>query len=72
MASVPERLITLGVVWRWKRAKGLDYAEEFRTYQYQRLQAANRNSGVRVLELATSFGSSHMRDRRRNAYSVAV
>jgi hypothetical protein len=28
-AAFPERLVRLGTIWRWKRAKGLSYAEEF-------------------------------------------
>ena len=26
-------LITLGVIWRWKKSKGLEYAEDFDTYE---------------------------------------
>lgn len=29
-----EELMTLGVVWRFKKAKGLDYSEEFRSYEH--------------------------------------
>lgn len=28
-----EYILTLGLIWRWKAAKGLDYADDFRTYQ---------------------------------------
>lgn len=31
----PENLFRLGMRWRFKMAKGLDYAEDFRTYQQQ-------------------------------------
>lgn len=34
-AKLSEPLMTLGVVWRWKKMMGLDYAENFRTYQMQ-------------------------------------
>lgn len=30
---VPERLLELGVIWRFKKAKGLDYAEDMRDYE---------------------------------------
>lgn len=30
---ITERLVRLGTIWMWKRAKGLDYAEEFRSYE---------------------------------------
>lgn len=34
-AILPERIIELGTVWRWKRAKGLDFALERETYKDQ-------------------------------------
>lgn len=30
---LPERLLTLGLIWRWKAQKGLEYAEDLATYQ---------------------------------------
>lgn len=44
-AILDEELHTLGIVWRWKKAKGFDYAEEFTTYQYQVAQALMRDGG---------------------------
>lgn len=32
-AIIDEELIRLGVVWRFKQAKGLEYAEDFRSYE---------------------------------------
>ena len=40
-----ERLISLGVRWRWKAANGLDYAEDYRTYQTERNQKMARDGG---------------------------
>jgi hypothetical protein len=40
-----EKLITLGVRWRWKAANGLDYAEDYRTYQTERNQKMARDGG---------------------------
>src|SRR3990167_760260 len=40
-----EDLITLGVIWRFRKAKGLDYAEEFRTYQMEVGKAIARDGG---------------------------
>ncbi len=28
-----EKLVTRGVIWRWKKVKGLDYAEDFAAYE---------------------------------------
>lgn len=49
----PERILSLGVIWRWKRTKGLDYAEEFRTYQIERDKIAGHDSGNRVIHMST-------------------
>lgn len=67
LSTLPERLITLGVVWRWKRAKGLDYAEEYRTYQMERLKATRSDGGLRMLTLSSSFSGG---PSRKNAYRV--
>ena len=67
LSTLPERLITLGVVWRWKRAKGLDYAEEYRTYQMERLKATRSDGGLRMLTLSSSFSDG---PSRKNAYRV--
>lgn len=40
-----EELIALGIVWRFLKAKGLDYAEEFRTYQMEVGKAIARDGG---------------------------
>lgn len=33
---LPEQVLTLGLVWRFKNAKKLDYGEDFRSYQMRR------------------------------------
>lgn len=40
---LPEELLTLGLEWRWLKEKGLDYAEDFRTYEMQVNQALGSN-----------------------------
>lgn len=44
-----EELMTLGLVWRFKKANGLDYSEEFRTYELQLSQAITRDGGKPTL-----------------------
>lgn len=44
-----EELITLGVIWRFLKAKGFDYAEAFRTYELQVSQALARDGSKRTL-----------------------
>lgn len=42
-----EELMTDGVVWRFLKSKGLDYAEAFRTYEAQVMLAGSIDGGVR-------------------------
>lgn len=68
LSLIYDRLITLGVVWRWKRAKGLDYAEEFRTYQMEKMRQAHVDGGTPRLRLAE--GQDYWHPYMKNAYSV--
>lgn len=40
-----DRLIILGITWRFLQSKGLDYAEAFRTYQLECGKAISRDGG---------------------------
>ncbi len=46
-ALLDEALITLGVRWRFLAAKGMDYAETFRTYELEKAKAIGRDGGRR-------------------------
>lgn len=46
---LPEELITLGLVWRFKKAKGFDYSEEYRSYQAEVMLAMTKDGGARSL-----------------------
>lgn len=46
---LPEELVLMGLRWRWKKEKGLDYAEDFRTYEAQVKDALGRDGGKRNL-----------------------
>lgn len=46
-----EELMTLGIVWRWKKAKGFDYSEEFRTYELQVAQKILRDGSKQRLSM---------------------
>lgn len=45
-------LLSLGIVWRFRKAKGFDYSEEFRTYQEQKAQYISRDGGAPKLNQA--------------------
>lgn len=44
-----ERLLTLGLIWRWMDQKGLQYSEALATYEAALSQAQARDKGARVL-----------------------
>jgi hypothetical protein len=43
---IPERLITLGIVWRYKANKGRDYAEDMASYEREVERACSRDRGL--------------------------
>lgn len=48
---LPEKLLLMGLRWRWMREKGLDYSELFATYEAQVKDAIGRNAGKPVLHM---------------------
>lgn len=51
VARISENLITLGLIWRFLRAKGLDYAEEYRTYQEELQRTSAKDGGATFLDI---------------------
>lgn len=49
-------LFVLGIIWRFRRAKGLDYAQEYKTYMDKVQSMIGRASGARALPLGASAG----------------
>lgn len=47
--DLPERLLTLSVIWRWRAAKRKDYAEDMRNYELALADAVAKDKGSRVL-----------------------
>lgn len=50
-ALLDEDIIALGLIWRWKRAKGFDYAEDFATYERNVTNALARDGVKDVLNM---------------------
>lgn len=48
---LPEDLVLMGLRWRWKKEKGFDYAEDFRTYEMQVKDALGRDGGKVTLSM---------------------
>ena len=46
---LPDNLVLQGLRWRWKKEKGFDYAEDFRTYEHQVQTAMGNDGGKPVL-----------------------
>lgn len=46
---LPEPIIMMGLRWRWKKDKGFEYAEDFRTYETMVNDALSREGVRRVL-----------------------
>lgn len=51
---VPEDVLLMGLRWSWKKEKGLDYAEDFETYENQIKDSLGRDGGKSVLSMDTS------------------
>jgi hypothetical protein len=48
---LPEELVLMGLRWRWKKEKGLEYAEDLRTYEMQVHDAIGRDGAKPVLNM---------------------
>ncbi len=46
---LPEKLLTLGLIWRYRAQKGMGYAEDMQNYEYALSQAQARDGGSRVI-----------------------
>lgn len=51
-ALFPERLIILGAVWRWRKSKGLNYGEEFRSAEMSFDRRAGQEGTRREIRMA--------------------
>lgn len=54
---LPDDLCLQGLRWRWKKEKGFDYAEDFRTYETQVKDALGRDGGKPILRMDNEGGS---------------
>lgn len=49
-------LTTQGIVWRFQKARGLDYGENFQQYELHLATLAGRDGGTRSIRMTTSDG----------------
>jgi hypothetical protein len=50
-SKIDEQVLILGTIWRWKAAKGLDYAEDFAKYERRVQDTMGRDAGKDTLVL---------------------
>ncbi len=51
-ARLDEELITLGVIWRYLKAKGLDYGEAFQSYEHYLINAIARDGTQKTIRFS--------------------
>ena len=51
LCLVDDELVLMGLLWRWRKAKGFDYAEEHLAYERQVADAMARDGGKATLSL---------------------
>lgn len=58
VARLPEKLMLAGLVWRWKKSQGLEYAEDFSQYEARVANAIARDGVKPVLHMGSGSGIS--------------
>ena len=56
---LPETILEAGLQWRWKKQKGFEYAEDFRTYEMMVKDALSREGMRRNLDMSRSAEAPH-------------
>lgn len=65
---LPERLLTLSLIWRWRAMKGLDYAEDMKNFEIAQSQEVAREKGNRILKI----GHARLPDGATLAYPGTI
>jgi hypothetical protein len=47
--NLPERLLTLGAIWRWRAQKRMEYAEDLQNFEIALAEEVARDKGSRVI-----------------------
>lgn len=48
---IDDRIVILGTIWRWRQAKGLDYAEDFAKYERRVMDKMAKDAGKPTLSM---------------------
>jgi hypothetical protein len=46
---LPERLLTLSIIWRWRASKRMEYAEDMQNFEIAMSEETARDKGSRIL-----------------------
>lgn len=49
---LPDLIVQMGLRWRWKKEKGFEYAEDFRTYEMMVTDALSRDGMHKILSMS--------------------
>jgi hypothetical protein len=55
---LPERLLTLGLIWRWRSMKKTEYAEDMQNYEIALSEEINRDKGSHVITVGRQRAAS--------------
>ena len=55
VSLLDEQIMKLGIIWRWKQGKGLDYAEDYAKYERMVAEALGRDASKPVLNMGGTF-----------------
>ena len=70
--KLDEDIMSSGVLWRWKKAKGLDYAEDFQTYERLVADASTRDGAKKRVYMGGGNGAQFLSRRSVNQGSWSV
>ena len=51
---LPERLLTLGLIWRWRAQKRQEYAEDLRNYEIALSEEIGRDKGSQIIAVGAA------------------
>jgi hypothetical protein len=60
ISFLDDEVQTLGVVWRFKKARGLEYAEEFQEYEVRLAQLMGVDGGQSTMNMGIDDGGSNL------------
>lgn len=57
LSLIPDRIIMLSTIWRWKYSKGFTYDEDFRNWQIARSKASFNNAAMTPIRIGRGYNN---------------